>query len=536
MATNTEEVDVVIVGGGPVGVLTANLLGLHGVRVLVLERESTPHGQPRAFSCDDEALRIYQSAGLIDALKPDLRQSRRVTYTGVGGKPIAELHLSEVDFGFGYTPIWFFYQPLLEKALREGLRRFEHAKLRLGTEVEMLEQDGTAATVHVRDLSTGERGTVRARYVVGCDGGRSTVRGLLGISMEGRSYEEPWIAISGTVAEEDAPPECSIICDPERPGFVGRGPVGQYRWEFRLRPGETGEEMVQPGAVHRLIAPYVKPDRVKVERAQLYTFRCLVAPRWREGRSFLAGDAAHMMPPFMGQGLVSGLRDAANLAWKLARVIQGRASEALLDTYDQERRPHVRAMLDTTVHLGYVFQARNTPTALVRDALLRGVQLVPSVRRFVEGFRFKPPPTLEEGWLLGGRRSGRDAPEGSYFPQPRVRLHSGEERLLDDTLGPGFAVLSRRNGLATEEARALAEALGGRAITVGSAGVRSTGPGDVEDHTGRLAEWFTRHAVDVAVVRPDRFVFGAVPLARLPELRTALGVPTATPNARRAAS
>ncbi|MFP2908576.1 bifunctional 3-(3-hydroxy-phenyl)propionate/3-hydroxycinnamic acid hydroxylase [Pyxidicoccus sp. 3LFB2] len=522
MAANTEDVDVIIAGGGPVGLITANLLGLHGVRVLVLERESTPHGQPRAFSCDDEALRIYQAAGLIDALKPDLRQSRHVTFTGVGRTPIAELRLSEVDFGFGYTPLWFFYQPLLEKALRAGLTRFEHAKLRPGTEVEALEQDPAGVTVRTRDTATGERGAVHARYLIGCDGGRSTVRGLLSIPLEGRSYEEPWIAISGTVPEADAPPESSIVCDPHRPGFVGRGPVGQFRWEFRLRPGETPEEMVQPNSVRRLIAPYVDPDKVQVERAQLYTFHCLVAPRWREGRTFLAGDAAHMMPPFMGQGLVSGLRDAANLAWKLARVLHGKAPEALLDTYDQERRPHVKAMQDATVRLGYVFQARNTPTALLRDTLLRGIQHVPSVRQFVEGFRFKPPPSIEEGWLLGGRRSTRNAPEGSYLPQPRVRLASGEERLLDDPLGIGFAVLSRKHGPATEAARNLANALEGRAITVAPAGLSSTDLETVEDHTGKLTEWFVRHGVDIAVVRPDRFVFGAVPLARLPELRTAL--------------
>ncbi|WP_164007114.1 bifunctional 3-(3-hydroxy-phenyl)propionate/3-hydroxycinnamic acid hydroxylase [Pyxidicoccus trucidator] len=522
MAANTEEVDVIIAGGGPVGLLTANLLGLHGVRVLVLERESTPHGQPRAFSCDDEALRIYQYAGLIDALRPDLRQSRHVTFTGVGRHPIAQVRLSEVDFGFGYTPLWFFYQPLLEKALRQGLTRFEHAELRQGTEVEALEQDHAGVTVRTRDTATGVRGAVHARYLIGCDGGRSTVRGLLSIPLEGRSYEEPWIAIYGTVPEADAPTETSIVCDPHRPGFVGRGPVGQFRWEFRLRPGETPEEMVQPNSVRRLIAPYVNPEKVRVERAQLYTFHCLVAPRWREGRTFLAGDAAHMMPPFMGQGLVSGLRDAANLTWKLARVLHGQAPEALLDTYDQERRPHVQAMQDATVRLGYVFQARNTPMALLRDTLLRGLQLVPSVRRFVEGFGFKPPPSIEEGWLLGGRRSGRSAPEGSYFPQPRVRLASGEERLLDDALGSGFAVLSRKNGPATEAARDLADALDGKAITVVPAGLSSTEEGSVEDHTGKLAEWFTRHGVDVAVVRPDRFVFGAVPLARLPELRTAL--------------
>ena len=523
MAANTGDVDVVIAGAGPVGVLIANLLGLHGVRVLVLERDATPHAQPRAFSCDDEALRIYQSAGLLDAMRPGLRQSRHVTYTGVGGRPIAQLRLSEVDFGFGYSPIWFFHQPLLEKALREGLRRFESAELRLGTEVEGLEQDDTGVTVRLRDVASGERSAVRARYLVGCDGGRSTVRGLLGLSLEGRNEEEPGITISGTVAEEDAPSESRIICDPLRPGFVGRGPVGQFRLEFRLHPRETGEQLLRPDSIRRVIAPYVNPDRMKVERAQCYSFRCLMSPRWRKGRTFLAGDAAHMMPPFMGQGLVSGLRDAANLSWKLARVIHGHAPEALLDTYEQERRPHVRAMLELSVRLGALFQTHSTPMALLRDAMMRGIQHVPSVRRFVEGFRFKPPPSIEEGWLLGGRRSSHDAPEGSYFPQPRVRLASGEERLLDDTLGSGFAVLSRRGGAASEAARGLAQTLGGRALTVCPAGMRSTDPAEVEDPTGRLAQWFTRHGVDLVVVRPDRFVFGAVPLSRLPELRVALG-------------
>ncbi|QQR45987.1 bifunctional 3-(3-hydroxy-phenyl)propionate/3-hydroxycinnamic acid hydroxylase [Myxococcus xanthus] len=522
MSADIEEVDVVIAGGGPVGVLTANLLGLQGVRVLVLEREAAPHGQPRAFSCDDEALRIYQAAGLLDVLKPDLRQGRHVTFTGVGGQPIAQVQLGQVDFGYGHAPIWFFHQPLLEKALREGLSRFPAAELRTGTEVESLEQDGAGVTV--RYLTSGVRHGVRARYLVACDGGRSTVRALLGIPMEGRGDQEPWIAISGTVAEEDAPAECHVVCDPVRPGFVGRGPVGRFRWEFRLRLGETGEEMTQPGTIRRLIGPYVNPDRVTVERAQLYSFQSVVAQRWRVGRTFLAGDSAHLLPPFLGQGLVSGLRDAANLAWKLAWVLQGRAPEALLDTYAVERRPHVRALLEATARLGSVFTARSTPMAWVRDTVLRGLQAVPAARRFVEGFRFKPAPAIEEGWMLGGRRSGRKAAEGSYLPQPRVRRASGEEHLLDDSLGSGFAVLSRGGSPGMEVARELAESLGARAVTVRSAGVPGLGDDSVEDHTGRLSEWFREHGADVAVVRPDRFVFGAVPLARMPELRAALGV------------
>ncbi|WP_163990932.1 bifunctional 3-(3-hydroxy-phenyl)propionate/3-hydroxycinnamic acid hydroxylase [Pyxidicoccus caerfyrddinensis] len=510
------QVDVIISGCGPVGALTGNLLGLMGVRTLLLERDTAPHGEPRAFSCDDEGLRIYQATGLLDLLQKDMRETRFAEYVGGSGKRFAEVHTGETDFGFGHTPLWFFHQPLLEGALRDGLRRFPHVELRTGAAFEGADQRPDGVTVRYREVASGEERTVRARYLLAADGARSAVRKSLGIPMAGKAYGEPWLAVSGTI-DGEAPDICRFVCDPKRPAFVATGAVNQLRWEFMMLPGETREQLEQPETIAKLIAPYIDPKRVHIERAQVYTFHCLSAARWREGNIFLLGDAAHTMPPFMGQGLVSGLRDAANLAWKLKRVIHGQAPTALLDTYEEERRPHVQEVQKLCVRVGHLFLARNPVLAAARDALMRTLQRIPSVRDFIQGFKFKQPPLHEKGFYFGGK--------GTYFIQPRVRLESGEEVLLDDALGNDFTVMCRWDAPQAEltAARELAQSLGGKLVTFRPEAAKSEAPA-VVDVTGKLTEWFSRQAADVVVLRPDRFVFGAVKAARLPELREALGV------------
>ncbi|MFD0598374.1 bifunctional 3-(3-hydroxy-phenyl)propionate/3-hydroxycinnamic acid hydroxylase [Catellatospora coxensis] len=375
---SSADVDVLIVGCGPVGALTANLLGRRGVSTLVVERSREPHGQPRAFSCDDEALRIYQQAGLLAEVQDGMRTAPLVDYTDGAGRPFAEIALSEVDFGLGHPPLQFFDQPRLEHALRAGLDRFPHVALRLGVALEALHADDGGVTARLRDLGTGLPQEVRARYVLGCDGARSTTRALAGVELRGSTYAEPWLAVSG-----DLPPEAvrldrtRFVCDWRRPAFVSPAADGGYRLEFMLRPGETAERLEHPAAVAELVAPYVDPERFQVRRAAVYTFNHLVADRWRAGRVFLLGDAAHQMPPFMGQGLCSGLRDAANLVWKLDLVLSGLAGPALLDTYEQERRAHTEEMAAITVRVGRVFLARSRTGAKLRDTLLRGIQLVP---------------------------------------------------------------------------------------------------------------------------------------------------------------
>lgn len=512
-----EEVDVVIVGCGPVGALTANLLGIRGISTVVLERGTAAHGQPRAFSCDDEALRIYQAAGLLDQVAKEMYSAPVAEYVNGQGRPFAEIALSEVDFGFGHPPLQFFDQPRLEEALRAGLDRFDHVALRLGAELETLVQHDDAVSLGVRDVATGQLTQIRARYVLGCDGARSTTRTLAGIELKGSTYAEPWLAVSG-----DLPPDAirvdrtRFVCDWRRPAFVSPATHGSYRMEFMLRPGEQPADM--EAAVATLVAPYVDPERFTVRRAVVYTFHHLIARRWRSGRVFLLGDAAHQMPPFMGQGLCSGLRDAANLTWKLGLVLSEGARDSLLDTYEQERRPHTEQMANITVQMGRLFLARRRWVAWLRDVSLRGVQRLPRVRRFVRHFEFKPPPAHRRGLVAGARR-----PAGLMFPQPRVGTGpSAMPRPLDDVLGPDFTVIGPgvQRELADDE-------------RWGSLPVRFIGLDGTDDDSNdrfravvdvdsTLRAWFARHRVDAVILRPDRFVFAAARTADLTELPTLL--------------
>lgn len=509
------DADVIILGCGPVGAVAANFLGMHGLRCIVLEREETPHGQPRAFSCDDEALRIYQQIGLVEALRADMVTCDRVEYTGVGGRKFAQIDVGELEFGTGYAPLHFFYQPLLEKTLRAGLQRFPRVSLRLGHELTALRQDGESVSVEVRVLATGEYQQLRARYLLGCDGAHSPVRRMLEVGLVGKRYDEPWLAVSGFAVEDAVRvAHTRFVCDPARPAFVGKGPAGDFRMEFMLQPGETPEQMERPEKIAELVAPFVDPSRLEIRRAVVYRFGNAVAERWMVGRVLLLGDAAHQMPPFMGQGLVSGLRDVANVCWKLALVVGRGVDPALLASYEEERRPHVRAMADVSVRMGHVFLAHNPTLARARDLLFRVLDRVPRARRFIRGFEFKPGPSVERGLIRGGRRRGRAAAEGSYFPQPRVLTPAGFRPRLDELLGPGFAVV----GLDCDP-RALVgdaakwEALGARFVRIlakeTSLQMTDDCVYDAIDESGALRTWFARHGAALAVVRPDRFVYGA---------------------------
>lgn len=514
-----DEVDVVVVGCGPVGALTANLLGLRGIRTLVIERSTAAHGQPRAFSCDDEALRIYQQAGLLEPLIKDMYASPLVEYVNGRGRPFAQIALSEVDFGLGQKPLHFFDQPRLEATLRAGLDRFDHVTLRLGAEVVGLDQSPGGVALRVRDVATGQDRDVRARYVLGCDGARSSTRTLAGIDLVGSTYSEPWLAVSG-----DIPPDgirmshTWFVCDWRRPAFISPATHGSYRLEFMLRPGETASDMETPERIAELVQPYVDPARFEVRRAAVYTFHNLIAERWRAQRVFLLGDAAHQMPPFMGQGLCSGLRDAANLTWKLGLVLTGAAAPAVLDSYEVERRAHTEEMAKVTVQMGRIFLARNRGLAWLRDNALRSIQTIPRVRRFVRRFEFKPLPRHKAGLLVSGPGAG------VMFPQPRVTALA-QNHPLDAVLGDGFTVLGpgvgpglaqdpRWDGLPVRFVRVLEPAAPSApptsAPTSAPAAGGVDGPPDyleVTDVDGALLSWFRRHRADVAVLRPDRFVF-----------------------------
>lgn len=499
--------DVIIVGLGSVGAVAANFLGSWGVRTLVLERETTEHGQPRAFSCDDEALRIYQQIGLDTQLRADMAKPTLVDYSGARGQIFAEIHFDKIDFGFGFHALNFFHQPRLEAVLRQGLTRFNNVTVKTGQELKTLQQSEDGVSLEVLDLQTQQTHTFQAQYVLGADGGKSTVRKLINVALDGMAYEEPWLAVSGTVPDEHVRLDHTrFVCDPKRPSFVGRAPFNQYRIEFMLLPGETREHMEDPATVKKLVSPYVDPDHFEIQRAAVYTFHNALAQQWQVGRVFLLGDAAHMMPPFMGQGLVSGLRDVANLTWKLALVLRG-SNPDLLSSYEVERRSHTQKMADISIKMGGVFLPRQMWKGHLRDGFFTLIQKVPAIREFLSMMKFKPMPIHPQGFIIGDTRRGKNAPEGTYLPQPTIRDQKQNEVRLDDVLGRGFAVIGLdidpRSLLKNPE---LWSQLDTTFVTL------VTEPHHVDewqDHTGTLTAWFKKHQAQIAIVRPDRFVYAA---------------------------
>jgi 3-(3-hydroxy-phenyl)propionate hydroxylase len=533
---SAEAVDVVVVGCGPVGGIAANYLGLQGLSTLIIERDLSMFAQPRAFSCDDEAQRNFQAAGLEGELAVELLPCKSMDYIDGSQRVLGTVAFGDLDFGLSHPALSFFNQPQLETVLRKGLERFPHAELRVGHELVGYTQDADFVTVQIKDRRTGRVREVRARYLLGCDGSHSTVRALMGVKMMGTAYEEPWIAISGTTKTPE-PDFTYYVCDPQRPGFVTRCVYNEVRMDFLLHENERTEVMEKKEMVENLLAPYVDPQKIELQRASVFTFQAKVAERWRDGRVFLLGDAAHVMPPFAGQGLCSGIRDAMNLTWKLALVSRGAAGDALLDTYECERHPHAVDMIKATIAMGRVLLARNRAIAALRNALLKLLFRIPRTRRFVRNYEFKPKALVNQGLIAGGRRRKGSA-EGSYFPQPQVGLAGGKTVRLDDVCGRGFAVLTLASAEdpVRQSAEALAREIGGLWLRIlppeRAAEARS---GDVVDLSGKLAAWFAQYHADAAIVRPDHYVYGASRGTAIEQLRKELHRFIHLPTASRSA-
>lgn len=494
------DADVAVVGYGPVGAMLANLLGQLGVNVVVLERDAKPHTLPRAGSTDDEVMRIFQAAGLIEQFLPVLDLGQSTQFLSPQGQNLVTM--CPVGRHNGFPQLAFFYQPDFERVLRDGLERYPHVAVRMETRVDAVHDDGSGVTLRTRTGDQGQQEELRVRYVVGCDGGRSTVRGLCSIEFGGATYEQPWLVVDAKLETPLSNVSAfQFIGDPDRPAVTVPLPGTHHRWEFMVLPGEDHDDFATLENARRLVSPWIDPNRITILRHIVYTFHARTAARWRVGRILLAGDAAHLMPPFAGQGLASGMRDVHNLAWKLAAVIAGTAGSDLLDSYELERRPHVVRMIRLTQVAGALVQTRNVRVANVRDGALR---FLSHFRYFTEG-RFKPHVRYRAG-AFESRRAGT----GQVFPQPTVRTSDGRIVRLDDVIGPGWAVL-RKCGDPQDELTDRWSSLGARYIAVCRPGRRPTelqpGTVTVEDLDGHALDFFERYGADLAVVRPDRIVF-----------------------------
>ena len=427
------QTQVIIIGAGPTGLTLANLLGGEGIRTLLVERNPGCVPEPRAIALDGESLRTIQAAGLADTVLPDIKQGFVADY--VNGEGIHLYTMDTTPRPYGFCLQNSFDQPTLERHLLAGLGRFDCVSVHHETELEAFEQDGGCVRATLRDVD-GQTVEVAADYLVGCDGGRSAVRQSLGIGMQGDRLPQKWLVIDTVDHHLTDEPECRFFCDPARPAMTLLRPGGERRWEWMLMEGETDEEMLDDDRIAELLAPHTVPGEVEVYRKCVYGFSAVVAESFSAGRVFLAGDAAHMTPPFAGQGLNAGVRDVRNLSWKLAAVLQGSLSPSLLDTYNIERHDAAREVVDLAVALGDQIQPTDSAVAAERDAMFAELNKDPAQAAAFGRDMIAPlfDIRLGSGWF------GSDELAGRLLPQPSVSSDRGEV-LLDDALAAGFVAL-----------------------------------------------------------------------------------------------
>jgi len=522
--------DVIVVGAGPVGLTLANILCQQGIRTLVVEERASLIDYPRGVGLDDESLRTFQSIGLVDRVLPHTVPNQILRFFDAQRRILAEI--APPDARFGWPKRNGFVQPLVDAELLRGLERFERVEVRWDCPMNSCSQDADSVTVELgRD---GETSKARARYVVGCDGGRSATRGMMGVSFDGTTSSTRWLVVD--VANDPlGHPNSEVGADPERPYASISIAHGIRRFEFMIHADESDQQAEDPEFLTQMLARMVPhPDRVDVIRRRIYTHHSRIAGAFRSGRLLLAGDAAHLMPVWQGQGYNSGIRDAANLGWKLAAVISGRAGDGLLDTYDAERRKHARAMIDLSTMVGRVISPTNRRVATARNLLVRSASIVPSLKRYVLEMRFKPMPRYEHGAVVHSEPRSAESPVGTLFIQPRVDTRTRQDVLLDDVLGPWFAVLCWNNNprkILGDEAFANWKALGAQFVALRPSTqlhwTDAATPDDPEvlivgDRTGGLKAWFDIHQESVLFLRPDRCVAGACIAQLAPDLSVSL--------------
>lgn len=490
MITPPDSVPVVVGGAGPTGVTAATLLAQYGIPSLLLDRWESVYPQPRAVHLDDEIRRIITWLGIGDEFAAISRPALGLRLVDPDLRTLAQFHRDPAHSAHGFPQANMFDQPELEELLRANLKKHSCVAFRGNAEVtEVSQREPGRVRVRYTDRVSGEEHVVDAGYVLGCDGANSVVRASIGGVLRSLRFEQRWlvvdVATDSTIDQWDGVYQ---VCDPYRAATYMRIGKSRYRWEFQLRADETAADFATITSLYPLLAPWVNgvpADELSVVRVAEYTFRAAVADTWRQGNVFVLGDAAHLTPPFIGQGMGAGIRDAANLAWKLAGVLTGNLPDTVLDTYEQERKPHARAMIGLALTVGWSMTAGGRFGNAVRGAVVPRLHLVPGMRSRLTTSR---TPALHRSALVhktlsGWRRTGALC--------PNAILPTGER--LDAVLGRGFALITTETPNSGQR-----EQLRRRGAVVIDAA-----PGS------ELAHWLQRGGVTAAIIRPDRTVLRA---------------------------
>lgn len=518
-AAESDRYDVAVVGAGPVGLTIANYLGCLGVRVLVVEQRDTLIDYPRGVGMDDECLRSFQAIGLADAVVAHTIPGQKMRFLTMTGKTFALIDPQTKEFGWPRRSS--FIQPMIDRILLDGLARFDTVRVEFGTELVSFADDGAGVRLELKSVDRTR--AISAAWLVGCDGGRSIVRKALGIEFDGITDATRWVVID-LKNDPVGLPDSYLYCVPSRPYVSIALPHGMRRLEFMVFGDEADDELCSPAGIRALLARALPhPERADVLRSRVYTHNARLARAFGRGRALIAGDAAHLMPVWQGQGYNSGIRDATNLAWKLALAVRGQASADLVATYEAERREHAKAMIDLSVIAGRVFAPTNKLVAWLRDQIGLALTAIPPVKRYFVQMRFKPMPRFTRGLVLtgtDGRVEGRAT--GKLFPQPDVLTVEGQSRRLDDMIGVKFAVMSwgcDPQVHLSDQMRTWWAGLGAAFVVVvprtqlqSFGGGVAAGTTLLGDATGALHEWFAAQDSDgsIVVLRPDRVVAAIV--------------------------
>ncbi|MGD9712289.1 MAG: bifunctional 3-(3-hydroxy-phenyl)propionate/3-hydroxycinnamic acid hydroxylase [Thermomicrobiales bacterium] len=510
-------VDVAVIGAGPVSLTIANFLGMYGVSVLVIERGAELIDYPRGVGMDDECLRAFQAIGLADNVRPHTTPDQWVRFLTARGRCFASVEPRTREFGWPRRNA--FIQPLVDLELLKGLSRYQDVHVLFGRSLSELTEIGDGVSLRIQD-GAGATEEVHASFVVGADGGKSTVRKILNIPFSGKTESTRWVVVD-IRNDPIGIPDAYLYCIPTRPYVSIALPHGIRRVEFMVFGEETEEQLCSRDGIQNLLQIVMPhPEKADIIRSRVYTHHARLAERFRQGRVLLAGDAAHLMPVWQGQGYNSGIRDATNIAWKLAMVVKGMTSDTLLDSYDLERRDHAAAMISISVTAGKIFSPTQRWLAMLRDGLTLLLNAIPPVKNYILQMRFKPMPRYTRGVVvpLATSRGTAPSPVGRLFIQPDVALDRREIRKFDDAIGPWFAIVAWATDPRlhmSDTVRAFWQNIGARFVAVLPAvqlSAEQTVKSDdllILGDTGAIKQWFGDHRTSLIVLRPDRFVAAA---------------------------
>lgn len=503
--------DVAILGAGPVGLTLANYLSKQGIKVTVVEQLDHLIDYPRAIGIDDESLRTIQSLGLVEQVLPHTTPNHAMRFLTPKGRCFADIQPMTREFGWSRRNA--FIQPQVDNVLLQGLKQYPDTQVLFARHLKEFSQDQHGVSLSLENKEQ-QQETVHAKYLIACDGGNSIVRRTLNIGFEGKTAPNQWIVID---IDNDplATPHIYLCCDPVRPYVSAALPHGIRRFEFMVMPGETQEELSKPENISKLLSKILpNTENVDVIRQRVYTHNARIADKFRVDRILLAGDAAHIMPVWQGQGYNSGMRDAFNLGWKMALVVKGVAGPELLDSYQIERKDHAKAMIDLSVMAGNVLAPPKKWHGFVRDSISYVLNYIKPIKQYLLEMRFKPMPKYNDGALLVDQN--KNSPVGKMFIQPQVKLENGETVLLDDVIGNDFAIIAwgvdPKWGLTQDNIQKW-QKLGVKFIQVLPAVQLSNenrkqfeGVITIGDIGTELRSWFGNTDQSMVVLRPDRFV------------------------------